>query len=100
MKYGNAILFDYRGFLKIYWDFLKEKQIIINTFFLENHLELRAIKIILFFFSFGLEYTLNAFFYNDDYVSNAYKRNGVVDFISDLPKSVYSFLVSLFITFA
>ena len=99
MKYVTAIQFDFRGFLKIYWDYLKEKQIILNTFFLDNHLELRAIKIILFCFSFGLEFTLNAFFYNDDYVSKAYNRNGVVDFISDLPKSIYSFLVSLFITY-
>ena len=83
----------------MYWDYLKENQIILNTFFLDNHLELRAIKIILFCFSFGLEFTLNAFFYNDDYVSKAYNRNGVVDFISDLPKSIYSFLVSLFITY-
>ena len=99
IEYGNAIQLDYIGFFKMYWDYLKENQIILNTFFLDNHLELRAIKIILFCFSFGLEFTLNAFFYNDDYVSKAYNRNGVVDFISDLPKSIYSFLVSLFITY-
>ena len=99
MKYDEAINKDLRSIIKIYWDYLQINQIIISTFIVESFLELRIIKIVLILFSIGLEFTLNAFFYTDDYISKAYSRNGVVDFISDLPKSVYSLIVSFFLSF-
>ena len=99
MKYDEAINKDLRSIIKIYWDYLQINQIIISTFIVESFLELRIIKIVLILFSIGLEFTLNAFFYTDDYISKAYSRNGVVDFISDLPKSIYSLIVSFFLSF-
>ena len=41
---------------------------------------------------------MNAIFYTDEYVSNAYYNNGILDFVSGLPKSIYSFLVTLITT--
>ena len=41
---------------------------------------------------------LNAFFYTDEYISNAYHNDGVLDFFTSLPKSIYSSLVTLVIT--
>jgi hypothetical protein len=51
------------------------------------------------FFSFALEFFLNALLYTDDYVSKAYENNGVLDFISGLPKTIYAFLISSLISF-
>ena len=41
---------------------------------------------------------LNAFFYTDEYISNAYHNDGVLDFVSGLPKSIYSFFATLVTT--
>ena len=37
-----------------------------------------------------MSFFLNAFFYTDEYISNAYHNNGILDFVSGLPKSIYS----------
>ena len=49
-------------------------------------------------FTFQINFFLNAFFYTDEYISDAYHNNGVLDFISGLPKSIYSFIAALLIT--
>ena len=41
---------------------------------------------------------MNALFYTDEYISNAYHNDGVLDFISGLPKSFYSFFATLITT--
>ena len=46
----DAIIFDKRSFCTFYWRQLKEKQNIINTFFVYDVLEPYTIKIICFFF--------------------------------------------------
>ena len=47
---------------------------------------------------FQISFFLNALFYTDDYISDAYHNDGVLDFISGLPKSFYSFLATLLLT--
>ena len=38
------------------------------------------------------------FFYTDEYISNAYYNDGVLDFFSSLPKSIYSLIATIVIT--
>ena len=94
LDYKESILFDNRTYLEMYWGYVQEGEIIINSIFVECFLELRIIKIHFMLFSFSLEFFLNALLYTDDYVSKAYENNGVLDFISGLPKIIYSFLIS------
>ena len=94
LDFNEAVLFDNRSYLEMYWGYVQEGQIIINSFFVECFLELRIIKIHFMFFSIALDFFLNALLYTDDYVSEAYNNNGVLDFISGLPKTIYSFLIS------
>ena len=98
MEYEEAILFDKRSYLRIYWSFLLESQIILETFCTENHLNLFVVKLSFFVYTFQISFFLNAFFYTDDYISDAYHNNGVLDFISGLPKSIYSFIATLITT--
>ena len=37
-------------------------------------------------------------FYTDEYISDAYHNDGVLDFLSGLPKSIYSYIATLIIT--
>ena len=98
MDYEEAIIYDKRSYLKMYWSTLVDSQIILGTFFSENNLDLLIIKLGFFVYIFQISFFLNALFYTDDYISDAYHNNGALDFVSGSPKSAYSFLSTLLIT--
>ena len=98
MDYEDAIIYDKRDYFRIFWAFLLESQIILGTFCTENYLDLFIIKLSFFVFTFQISFFLNALFYTDDYISDAYHNDGVLDFISGLPKSIYSFIATLITT--
>ena len=99
MDYEHAIIFDKRNYLRIYWGILLDTQIILDTFCTENYLKLFIIKFSFLVFTFQINFFLNAFFYTDEYISDAYHNNGVLDFFSGLPKSIYSFVATTIITY-
>ena len=94
MEFEEAIIYDKRSFLKMYWSFLVDNQIILGTFFTDNYLNLFAVKLSFFIFTFQISFFLNAFFYTDEYISDAYHNDGVLDFITSLPKTIYSFIAT------
>jgi len=98
MDYEEAIIYDKRNYLRMNWSFLVESQIILGTFCTENYLNLFVIKLSFFIFTFQISFFLNALFYTDEYVSDAYYNDGVLDFITGLPKSIYSFIATFITT--
>ena len=98
MDYNTAIIYDKRSFLRMFWAFLLESQIILGTFFTDNYLNLFTIKLSFLIYTFEISFFLNALFYTDDYISDAYHNNGVLDLISGLPKSIYSSILTLITT--
>ena len=98
MDFEHAILYDKRIYLRMYWGILVDNQIILDTFCTENYLHLFIIKLSFMIFNFQINLFLNAFFYTDEYISDAYHNNGVLDFFTSLPKSIYSFIATLIIT--
>ena len=98
LSYEQAIIFDKRTYFRMYWAFLVEAQIILETFCKKDYLNLFVIKLSFFIFTFQINFFLNAFFYTDEYISNAYHNNGVLDFFSSLPKSIYSLIATMVIT--
>lgn len=55
------------------------------------------IKISLILFTFALDYTINAFFFTRKTIHNIFDIEGKYDFIYQLPKIIYSFLISVVI---
>ena len=98
MEFEEALHNDNRSFLRMYLSYLIEEHVVINTFFSEGYLDLRLFKFSFLVFSFEISFFLNALFYSDDYISDTYHNEGVLDFVSSLPKSIYSFIVSLVIS--
>ena len=98
IDYEEAIIYDKRSFLRMYWGYLIDSQIILGTFFINNKFDLFVIKLSFLISTFQISFFLNAFFYTDEYISNAYHNDGVLDFFSGLPKSIYSFVATLIIT--
>ena len=95
MNYYQAFNLDKRSFIRIYWSYLVDSQIILGTFFTSNFLHLFVIKLSFFISTFQISFFLNALFYTDEYISNAYHNDGVLDILSGLPKSIYSYLSTL-----
>ena len=98
LDYEKAIIYDKRSYLRMYCSFLIDTQIILGTFCTDNYLNLFVIKLSFFIFTFQISFFLNALFYTDDYISDAYHNEGVLDFITGLPKSLYSFIATLITT--
>ena len=98
MDYEYAIIYDKRSYLRIYWSFLVDTQIILGTFCTENYLQLFVIKLSFLICTFQISFFLNALFYTDEYISDAYHNDGVLDFFSGLPKTIYSFVATLVTT--
>ena len=98
LSYEEALIYDKRSFIKMYFSFLEDSQIILNTFLSKNYLDLLVIKLSFLIFTFQMSFFLNALFYTEDYISEAYHNDGVLNFISSLPKSIYSFIATLIIT--
>ena len=98
LDYEEAIIYDKRSFLQIYWGFLIDSQIILGTFCTGNNLDLFSIKLSFLVFTFQISFFLNSLFYTDEYISNAYHNDGVLDFFTGLPKSIYSFFATLITT--
>ena len=75
MNYEEAILYDKRGYFKMYWGYLVDTQIILGTFCTDNYLDLLIIKLSFLVFTFQISFFLNAFFYTDEYISDAYHND-------------------------
>ena len=98
IDYEQAIIYDKRKYFRMYWAFLVETQNILGTFCTKHYLDLFVIKLSFFVFSFQISFFLNAFFYTDEYISDAYHNNGILNFFSGLPKSIYSLVATIVIT--
>ena len=76
---------------------LKNNYPIMFSFSPYNDYNSRIIKMFLFFFSFSLDFTINALFFNDDTMHKIYEDKGKFNFLYQLPQTIYSSLISRFI---
>jgi len=94
LTYELALKYDKRTFCEFYLSLPKTKHILIFSFCYNNDYNSRIIKIDLFFISFAIDYTVNAFFFNDDTMHKIYVDEGSFNFIYQLPQIIYSLLIS------
>ena len=94
LEYNDVIKNDRRTYIQYYWSLLKMGNLFLFSFIPNNDYNSMVIKIFLFFFSFGLYYTVNALFFTDSTMNKIYEDNGEYDFIYQIPKILYSNLIS------
>ena len=94
LEYEKAIKVDKRTKIQYYYSLLKKEHLILFTFFPINDYNLMSLKISLFLVSFSLYLSINGFFFNDDTMHKIYEDNGAFDIISQIPKVLYSSLIS------
>ena len=95
LEYNDAIKYDRRTFMQYYWSLLKIGNLFLFSFIPNNDYNSKVIKLFLFFFSFGLNYTVNALFFTDSAMNKIYEDNGEYDFIYQIPTILYSNLICI-----
>ena len=93
LNYEEALIYDKRTYLQYYWALLKQKQLIIFTFFPIGDYNLIFAKIALFIVSFGFFFTINGFFFSDDTMHKLYTDKGSFDILYQIPQILYSSIV-------
>ena len=95
LEYKNAILLDKRTYFQYYLSLIKKKQLIIFTFFPTNDYNLMSLKISLFLVSISLYLAVSGFFFTDDSMHKIYVDKGAYNIIYQIPKILYSSVVSI-----
>ena len=76
---------------------VKKKQLLLFTFYPAKDYNLVTLKICLFLASFSLYMIINAFFFSDETMHNLHSNNGDYKIIAELPKIMYSSIISVII---
>ena len=75
MDYDDAIKKDKRKFLNYFTDKLKSNQLLLNTFYTNDPIRPKTIKILLLILNFELYFLINGLFFNEEYISNIFHSN-------------------------
>ena len=94
LNYQKALKHDKRNYIQYYFSLLRTKHLLIFSFFTFTDYNLRMIKIYIFFFTFGIEYSISAMFYTEELMHKIYQEEGSFDFIYQIPQMLYSSLLS------
>ena len=97
LNYLEAIKLDHRNYCEYYISLIKYNHPILFSFAPYDDYNSKIIKVFLFFFSFCLDFTINALFFTDETMHKIYKDKGKFDFLYQIPQIIYSTLISKFI---
>ena len=99
MDYQTALQHDKRNYWQYYWSLLKKKHIIILTFVSNDDYNVFLLKFSLFILSLALYFAIDTLFYSDDSLHNIFSEQGRYNLIYQIPKALYSTLISTITTF-
>ena len=95
LSYNLAIQNDKRTYGKYYISLLKIKNNFLFSFFHNKDYNSKIIKIDIFFINFSIYYAVNCLFFDDDTMHKIYVTKGSFNFEYELPKIIYSSLISM-----
>ena len=93
LLYEEALRFDLRTNCDYYGALIKNKQLFIFTFCSFNDYNSGIIKKFIFFLSFALHYTANAFFFDDDNIHQILEDEGKFNFEYQISYILYSAII-------
>ncbi len=103
MDFHYAIKYDKRKFCDYYCKLIKQKQNIINTFFVYNPMKPFPIKVIAYCFMISVIFTVNCLFITESYISDRYNHKGKLGIAFILNNAInrifYSVIVCIIINY-
>ena len=101
MEFDDALVKDNRKFRECFVENLKEKQMIAFTFFANDPIKIKIMKIILLILNINLYFVINGLFYSEEFITELYEINDDENFFIYIPRSIdkliYTTLVSIII---
>ena len=94
LPYQLALKFDNRTYFNYYISLLKTKHPLVYSFLPNVDYNLVIIKLSILILSFALYYSLNTLFFNYREIHKIYENNGNISMSSQMPKIIYSFIIS------
>ena len=97
VSYEEALVKDKRTFCQYYTGLLKYNNLLLFSFFPNNDYNSRIEKVLLYFFFFALDLTINALFFTESTLHKIYEDKGEFNFIYQLPQILYATIITVFI---
>ena len=94
LPYQLALKFDNRTYFNYYISLLKTKHPLVYSFLPNVDYNIVIVKISILILSFALYYALNTLFFNHKEIHKIYENNGNINMSSQMPKIIYSFIIS------
>ena len=94
ISFQQAIKIDNREFCDLYRSLIKNKQLIMFSFFDFNSYNSPIIKKTIFFLSFIYHYGFNAFFFTDEILDTIFEEEGKYNPLVLVPLAVYSAMIT------
>ena len=94
LEYVYACEIDIRHFCQYYWSLVKKSHLIISTFINYKDYNVFFLKLGLFFMSISLYFFMNTLFFDDSSMHKLYVDYGKYDIIYQIPKTLYSCIIS------
>ena len=82
----------------MFWCYFSDNLNFTNAISKKNEFDLISIKLTVFITELSIDFWLNAIFYDDDIIEEKY-NNGKLSFITEFLRSLYSFVVAIFVTY-
>ena len=99
LEYIKAIEIDKRKFWQYYSSLIHCKQLILFTFVNRNDYNIFELKINLFLLTISISLIVNALFFDDNTMHKIYNDKGKYDFLYQIPKTIYSSLISFMLNY-
>ena len=93
MVYEKALRIDKRTYFQYYFSLIKTRHLLVFVFYSSDY-NSTIIKLNLFCLSFTIYFFVNALFFDDKTMHKIYVAGGSYDFIYQIPKIIYSSLIS------
>ena len=97
LEYIEAFKLEHRNYFQYYISLIKYNHPFFFSFGCYNDYNSKIIKMFLFFFSFCLDFAINALFFTDDTMHKIYEDKGKFNFLYQIPQILYSTIISKFI---
>jgi hypothetical protein len=91
-EFEDIILEDKRSFQEVFCDALNDKQLLVNTFSVEDNFRPFSLKFVLLILTFIMYFVINGLFYGDDAVSEIYHIEGEDSFFGFFPRSITRYI--------
>ena len=94
LSYRLALIFDKRTYINYYISLIKTKHPLIFSFFPNTDYNIIILKISILLLSFAIYFAINTLFFNDSVIHEIYENEGKYNISSQIPKIIYSFIIS------